>query len=141
MVTAELGSGTFRMHAEICKDVAAAKPYGKWLEGVTRLPDGAPQAECDLTAAEVLKRQSAYGYSGEDMELVISSMATDAIEPTYCMGDDTALPVLAASAHNLYDYFKQRFAQASRPARPSTPEGLVMKPGERFAAAGFPYRF
>jgi len=70
-----------------------------------------PQAECELSAAEALKRQSAYGYSGEDMELVISSMATDAIEPTYCMGDDTALPVLAASAHNLYDYFKQRFAQ------------------------------
>jgi glutamate synthase (ferredoxin) len=64
-----------------------------------------------MSAVECLKVQAATGFSGEDLELVIQSMAVTGIEPTYCMGDDTPLPVLASSPHLLYDYFKQRFAQ------------------------------
>lgn len=93
------------------RGVAEAKPYKKWLEAVNKHMPAEPLGECQLSAQDALKMQAAYGYSGEDVELVIQGMATGGIEPTYCMGDDTALPVLASSSHMLYDYFKQRFAQ------------------------------
>lgn len=62
--------------------------------------------------AQVLRLQSANGFSQEDSSMVIEGMAAAAAEPTYCMGDDIPLPVLSARPHMLADYFKQRFAQA-----------------------------
>ena len=53
----------------------------------------------------------AFGYSLEDVQLVIESMASQGKEPTFCMGDDIPLAVLSQRPHMLYDYFKQRFAQ------------------------------
>jgi glutamate synthase (ferredoxin) len=68
-------------------------------------------------AAQVLRLQSANGFSQEDSTMVIEGMAAAAAEPTYCMGDDIPLPVLSARPHMLGDYFKQRFAQARRQCR------------------------
>ena len=62
--------------------------------------------------AQVLRLQSANGFSQEDSSMVIEGMAAAAAEPTYCMGDDIPLPVLSSRPHMLADYFKQRFAQA-----------------------------
>jgi len=56
----------------------------------------------------------AFGYSSEDVQLVIESMASQGKEPTFCMGDDIPLAVLSQKPHMLYDYFKQRFAQVSK---------------------------
>ena len=53
----------------------------------------------------------AYGYSSEDVQMVIETMAAQAKEPTFCMGDDIPLAVISQRSHMLYDYFKQRFAQ------------------------------
>jgi len=53
----------------------------------------------------------AFGYSSEDVQMVIESMAAQGKEPTFCMGDDIPLAVLSQKPHMLYDYFKQRFAQ------------------------------
>lgn len=53
----------------------------------------------------------AYGYSSEDVQMVIESMASQGKEPTFCMGDDIPLAVLSTRPHMLFDYFKQRFAQ------------------------------
>lgn len=53
----------------------------------------------------------AFGYSSEDVQMVIESMAAQGKEPTFCMGDDTPVAVLSQKPHMLYDYFKQRFAQ------------------------------
>lgn len=53
----------------------------------------------------------AFGYSSEDVQMIIESMASQGKEPTFCMGDDIALAVISQKAHLLYDYFKQRFAQ------------------------------
>lgn len=57
------------------------------------------------------KHGRAFGYSIEDVQMIIESMASTGKEPTFCMGDDTPLAVLSEKAHLLYDYFKQRFAQ------------------------------
>ena len=53
----------------------------------------------------------AFGYSSEDVQMVIESMASQGKEPTFCMGDDIPLAVMSQKPHMLYDYFKQRFAQ------------------------------
>lgn len=53
----------------------------------------------------------AYAYSSEDVQMIIESMAAQAKEPTFCMGDDIPLAVISQRPHMLYDYFKQRFAQ------------------------------
>lgn len=55
----------------------------------------------------------AFGYSSEDVQMVIETMASEGKEPTFCMGDDIPLAVLSQKSHMLYDYFKQRFAQVS----------------------------
>lgn len=59
----------------------------------------------------------AAGLGLEDTQMIIESMAQAGAEPTFCMGDDTPLPVLSAKPHMLSDYFKQRFAQARAPVQ------------------------
>ncbi|KAK2981099.1 hypothetical protein RJ640_021153, partial [Escallonia rubra] len=70
--------------------------------------------------------QRAYGYSSEDVQMVIETMASQGKEPTFCMGDDIPLAILSQKGHMLYDYFKQRFAQVTNPAIDPLREGLVM---------------
>ncbi|KAM0836082.1 hypothetical protein ACQ4PT_062543 [Festuca glaucescens] len=68
----------------------------------------------------------AFGYSSEDVQMVIETMASQGKEPTFCMGDDIPLAVLSQKPHMLFDYFKQRFAQVTNPAIDPLREGLVM---------------
>lgn len=56
-------------------------------------------------------RGCAAGLGMEDTQMIIEGMAMQGAEPTYCMGDDSPLPVLSSRPHALADYFKQRFAQ------------------------------
>lgn len=79
-----------------------------------------------IDSIEMLKYHTAFGYTSEDVELVIEHMASLAKEPTFCMGDDTPLAVLSEKPHLLYDYFKQRFAQVTNPAIDPLRESLVM---------------
>ena len=74
----------------------------------------------------MLQQQTAYGFSSEDNDLILDSMASLAKEPTYCMGDDIPLAVLSSKPHILYDYFKQRFAQVTNPPIDPLREKLVM---------------
>ena len=74
----------------------------------------------------MLRYQTLFGYTNEDVELVIDHMASMGKEPTYCMGDDIPLAILSNNPHVLYDYFKQRFAQVTNPAIDSLRESLVM---------------
>ena len=74
----------------------------------------------------LLRNQMAFGYTTEDVEMVIQPMAIDAKEPTFCMGDDIPLAVLSGKPHLLYDYFKQRFAQVTNPPIDPLREKLVM---------------
>ena len=66
-----------------------------------------------MEAASALRLQAGNGMGQEDSQMIIEGMAQQAAEPTYCMGDDTPLPVLSDKPHILYDYFKQRFAQVN----------------------------
>ncbi|KAG2638842.1 hypothetical protein PVAP13_2NG619300 [Panicum virgatum] len=127
MITVDLQTGQVLENTEVKKSVASANPYGTWLQERTRsikpvnfLPSTVMDNE------SVLRHQQAFGYSSEDVQLVIESMASQGKEPTFCMGDDIPLAVLSQKPHMLYDYFKQRFAQVTNPAIDPLREGLVM---------------
>ena len=74
----------------------------------------------------LITMQSAFGWGTEDVEIQITAMASNAVEATYCMGDDAPLAALSNSPHVLYDYFKQRFAQVTNPPIDPLREGAVM---------------
>ncbi|KAL6530542.1 Ferredoxin-dependent glutamate synthase [Orobanche minor] len=127
MITVDLHSGQVFENTEVKKRVALSNPYGKWVNENLRSLEGSNFLSATVMDNEtILKRQQAYGYSIEDVQMVIESMAAQAKEPTFCMGDDIPLAVLSRKPHMLYDYFKQRFAQVTNPAIDPLREGLVM---------------
>ncbi|MCC5662893.1 glutamate synthase large subunit [Nostoc sp. CHAB 5784] len=84
------------------------------------------QGQVTIDKQTLLQLQTAFGYTTEDVEMVIHPMAIAGSEPTFCMGDDIPLAVLSTKPHLLYDYFKQRFAQVTNPAIDPLREKLVM---------------
>ncbi|EFN57991.1 hypothetical protein CHLNCDRAFT_142154 [Chlorella variabilis] len=140
MVCADLAAGTFRTNTEIARDVATRAPYGDWVKSCARklseLNASKVLGECQLDASEALRLQAAVGYGQEDTQMIIESMAQTGAEPTFCMGDDCPLPVLAGTPHMLYDYFKQRFAQVTNPPIDPLREGLVMSLEMRLGGRG-----
>jgi glutamate synthase (ferredoxin) len=122
---------------EVKQRIAQANPYGKWIQQYRQSVEPQEFAKGNtLTKEELLKQQTAFGYTAEDLELVIQSMAIDGKEPTFCMGDDIPLAVLSDKPHLLYDYFKQRFAQVTNPAIDPLRESLVMSLSIQLGAKG-----
>lgn len=127
MITVDLQDGQVYENTEVKKRVALANPYGKWLNenmGTLRPVNFLSGTIMDNDA--ILRHQQAFGYSSEDVQMVIETMAAQGKEPTFCMGDDIPLAVISQRPHMLYDYFKQRFAQVTNPAIDPLREGLVM---------------
>jgi glutamate synthase (NADPH) large chain len=112
---------------EIKRELAAAHPYAEWLRGnlvdINELPKPPYLA---LTPHEtVLQRQRMFGYTDEDLRLLLTPMATSGEEPIGSMGTDAALAVLSDRPRLLYDYFKQTFAQVTNPPLDAIREELV----------------
>ena len=116
--------------AEVKKAIAANRPYRAWLNkhrlALADLPPVAPEDVPALGPGALRITQKTFGYSNEDLRVIIEPMARDAKEPIGSMGTDTPLAVLSDRQHLLYDYFKQHFAQVSNPPIDSTREELVM---------------
>ena len=122
---------------EVKQRVAQANPYGKWIEQYRQSVESQEfGTENLLTPEELFRRQTAFGYTAEDVELIIQSMAINGKEPTFCMGDDIPLAVLSHKPRLLYDYFKQRFAQVTNPAIDPLRESLVMSLSMQLGAKG-----
>jgi glutamate synthase (ferredoxin) len=112
--------------------LAAAQPYGRWLDewrrkGTTGEPVAPPEEE--LASRHVL-----FGYTREELSVIVRPSASHAHEPTSSMGDDTALPPLAGRARPLPSYFRQRFAQVTNPAIDHIRERFVMSLGTLLGA-------
>ncbi len=117
--------------AELKAQLAAAKPYKEWIRRIrVRLDDLATPAIGIGSAARVevplLDRQQAFGYTQEDVRLLMEPMATQGEEAIGSMGNDSALPVLSDRNRPLYNYFKQLFAQVTNPPIDPIREQLVM---------------
>ena len=118
--------------AEVKQQLAASKPYKEWIKRIriklAELP--AANAEDSGSAAKLdvplLDRQQAFGFTQEDVRLLMEPMVLAAEEAVGSMGNDTALPVLSDRAKPLYHYFKQLFAQVTNPPIDPIREQLVM---------------
>jgi glutamate synthase (ferredoxin) len=127
MIAVDLQAGKILKNWEIKQQVAQTHPYGAWLRQYRYQLSPQPFADqLTLSDTELLRYQTAFGYTAEDVDMVIEAMAQDGKEPVFCMGDDTPLAVLSDKPHTLYDYFKQRFAQVTNPPIDPLREGMVM---------------
>jgi len=115
--------------AELKSQLASAKPYREWNRRIRiKLNDLAtptPQQE-SMPMASLLDRQQAFGYTQEDLRILLMPMGQDGEEAIGSMGNDTALAVLSNKNRALYGYFKQLFAQVTNPPIDSIREQLVM---------------
>ena len=118
--------------------LAAAHPYGEWvkahLQDIDNLPDAPALPAPDHTT--VLRRQQAFGYTHEDLRVLLAPMATQAEEALGSMGTDTSLAVLSNRPRLLYDYFKQLFAQVTNPPLDAIREELVTSMGSTIGPEG-----
>ncbi|NES23571.1 MAG: glutamate synthase subunit alpha, partial [Symploca sp. SIO3E6] len=116
MIAVDLETQEILKNWEIKQRVAAGQPYGEWLQQNRVVLETQSFADNPLLdTSELLRQQTAFGYTAEDLEMIIQTMITDGKEPTFCMGDDIPLAVLSSKPRLLYDYFKQRFAQVTNP--------------------------
>ncbi|GEP45216.1 glutamate synthase large subunit [Brevifollis gellanilyticus] len=115
---------------EIKEKIAAEKPYREWLDKhLVKLADIADGAPAPLPDHEtMLKRQQAFGYTWEDLRLLMVPMARDGVEAIGSMGTDIPIAVLSSKAKLLYDYFKQLFAQVTNPPIDCIREEIVTSP-------------
>nr|WP_088894532.1 glutamate synthase large subunit [Leptolyngbya ohadii] len=120
---------------ELKQQIAKQHPYREWLQQHQKsfTPQEFPDQR-HFESPALLRQQTAFGYTTEDVEMIIEEMASQGKEPTFCMGDDIPLAVLSSKPHLLYDYFKQRFAQVTNPPIDPLRESLVMSLGMSLGA-------
>jgi glutamate synthase (NADPH) large chain len=111
---------------EIKAELAAAHPYGEWLDdGLVRFEE-LPPRDREIPSHETLvKRQQTFGYSQEELRVLLTPMARNGAEPIGSMGTDTPLATLSDRPRLLFDYFKQLFAQVTNPPLDAIREELV----------------
>jgi glutamate synthase (NADPH/NADH) large chain len=111
---------------EIKDALAAEHPYDEWLHGGLMHLDDLPAREHVTYGHEsVLRRQQTFGYSEEELRIILSPMAGQAIEPIGSMGTDTPIAVLSDRPRLLFDYFSQLFAQVTNPPLDAIREEIV----------------
>jgi glutamate synthase (NADPH/NADH) large chain/glutamate synthase (ferredoxin) len=112
---------------EVKHQIATQAPYGEWFDNASVHFDDLPTAYVTMTGVQPTpRRQAAFGYTQEDLRVLIAPMAATGGEPIGSMGNDSALPVLSDSSPPLYSYFKQLFAQVTNPPVDPIREEVVM---------------
>ena len=127
MLAVDFAKNKILRNWEVKSEAARRKNYQNLLQKrIVKLKKEDWFETCELKDLELLQQQTVYGFSAEDNDLILDSMASVSKEPTFCMGDDIPLAVLSSKPHILYDYFKQRFAQVTNPPIDPLREKLVM---------------
>jgi len=144
MFLIDIKEGRIIDDSELKHKITTAQPYGKWLKEnlveLDELPEAPHTPEPDH--ATVFHRQQAFGYSVEDLKIIMPPMAINGEEALGSMGTDTPLAVLSDKPQSLYAYFKQLFAQVTNPPLDAIreelvtsvlttigPEGNILRPG------------
>ena len=111
---------------EVKADLAAAAPYGDWLNaGLVHLEQLPEREHIVHTPESVARRQQTFGYTEEDLRVILEPMARTAAEPIGSMGTDTPVAVLSTRPRLVFDYFQQLFAQVTNPPLDSIREEIV----------------
>ncbi|MFQ5449104.1 MAG: glutamate synthase large subunit [Nitrospinaceae bacterium] len=128
MFLVDLREGRIVSDKELKAKISTQQPYTQWVAenqlNLRDVPDGGKKLEPDHES--LLTRQVCFGYTAEDIKIVLSPMVGKGEEATGSMGNDTPLAVLSRKPQLLFHYFKQLFAQVTNPAIDSIREELVM---------------
>jgi len=123
---ADTASGRIVEDEEVKSGLAAEHPYRDWLHaGLVHLDDLPDRARVVPTAADLLTRQRTFGYTEEELRVILGPMARAGAEPIGSMGTDTPVAVLSDRPRLVFDYFTQLFAQVTNPPLDAIREELV----------------
>lgn len=143
MFLVDTAAGRIISDEEIKHEIATAKPYRQWLNDNLRELNDLPKAPnevvapasppeiADMSSAEtaeprdLLSQQLAFGYTYEDLNVIVGPMGKTGVQPIGSMGNDAPLGVLSNKPQLLYSYFKQLFAQVTNPPIDSIREALI----------------
>ncbi len=128
MLLVDLAEGRIISDEEIKAQLAASNPYKEWLERSQLILEDLPPVEprASRTDVPLLDKQQAFGYTQEDVKILLEPMATTGQEAVGSMGTDTPISALSSKSKLLYTYFKQNFAQVTNPPIDPIREELVM---------------
>src|SRR5690606_21865365 len=117
MLLIDLKQGRIVSDEEIKRELATAHPYKTWLGRTQIVLEELPAVhyEPQTSTVPLLDRQQAFGYTQEDLKLILPPMAVTGQEAVGSMGTDTPISALSDKSKLLYTYFKQNFAQVTNP--------------------------
>ncbi|HUI02582.1 MAG TPA: glutamate synthase large subunit [Acidimicrobiales bacterium] len=122
---------------EIKAELASAHPYDRWLdEGQVTLDELPPRVMLTPQHASVVTHQRLFGYTNEELRLILAPMARTGGEPLGSMGQDAAIAVLSERPRLLFDYFTQMFAQVTNPPLDAIREELVTSSRSKLGPEG-----
>ncbi|MCB9034101.1 MAG: glutamate synthase large subunit [Chitinophagales bacterium] len=129
MFIIDMEQGRIISDTELKKKICTAYPYREWLNKHKITFKDLPKStkkEIILNKEDLLTQQLAFGYTSEDLKVIVEPMTTTGKEPIGSMGTDTPLAVLSDQSQNLSNYFKQLFAQVTNPPIDPIRERMVM---------------
>ncbi len=129
MFLVDMNKGAIISDEELKEEICSSKPYREWLDNMKINIDELPSPRIRfnrLQLEDIFKYQKAFGYSREDLNILIKEMAKSGKEPIGAMGFDAPLAVLSEKPQHLSYYFKQLFAQVTNPPIDPIRERLVM---------------
>jgi glutamate synthase (NADPH) large chain len=128
MLLVDLDKGRLIPDDELKAQLARSHPYQEWLERTQIVLENLPPAPeaAPISNLSLLDRQQLFGYTQEDLKLLMTPMATTGEEPVGSMGNDTPISALSDRPKPLFTYFKQNFAQVTNPPIDPIREELVM---------------
>ena len=137
MFLVDTAEGRIVEDEEIKGRLAAEHSYGQWLDdGRIMLGDLPPREHVLHTPASVARRQQTFGYTQEELKILLTPMATKAMEALGSMGTDTPVAVLSEKPRLIFDYFTQMFAQVTNPPLDAIREELVTALGTAIGPEG-----
>jgi glutamate synthase (NADPH/NADH) large chain len=126
MFLVDTSRGEIRSDDDIKAELAAERPYDEWLHaGLMQLDELPPREHIVFTHESVTRRQQIFGYTEEELRVLIAPMAKAAAEPIGSMGSDTPVAVLSKRPRMFFDYFTELFAQVTNPPLDAIREELV----------------
>ncbi|MFM9070299.1 MAG: glutamate synthase large subunit, partial [Acidimicrobiaceae bacterium] len=137
MLLVDTSQGRIIGDDEIKESLAASEPYEKWLnEGQVELETLADREHVVFSHESVLRRQQMFGYTHEELKLIMAPTALTGSEPIGSMGTDTPIAVLSQRPRLLFDYFSQMFAQVTNPPLDAIREEIVTSVGSTCGPEG-----
>ncbi|GAA0722959.1 glutamate synthase large subunit [Dactylosporangium roseum] len=137
MLLVDTAAGRIRTDDEIKAELARAEPYDEWLHaGLMDLEQLPEREHVVYTHDSVQRRQQTFGYTEEELKILIGPMARTGAEPLGSMGTDTPVAVLSTRPRLMYDYFTQLFAQVTNPPLDAIREELVTSVGATIGPEG-----